>query len=279
MSCGGGFTLARVTNRDEGNNCTKRKSINIFSWGFTAMGRLGLGRFGSKSESSKSPPIGSEQTKVPWCQCNPISISNLEEEEIIDISAGAKHALASNSKGEVFAWGSNSAGECSVLNIDAIEMDQTQISTLWDDVWAPRKIHFFGNADTGIQAKSVAAGGIHSAALDRNGLVYSWGGGGHGDCLGHGDVPTYEYGIRQKVDASKRQFNVMTGCLRPPKWALPRTIEALKRFRISNMKLGTKHGTALTDSGTMYIWGDHSPDLQKVSYILILNLAKRKHSH
>ncbi len=246
----------------------------------TGSGRLGQGRLKSKQPTST---FGPQRSNIPWCQCNPAIITKFENEQIIDISAGAKHALAVTSKGEVYAWGSNSAGECSVTAIDDATLARSEMAryaarldgfeevrapTLWDDIWLPRKISFFGNTESNIQAKSVCAGGIHSAVLDNNGKLYTWGGGGHGDCLGHGDVSTYEYGIREKVDTSKRQFNVMSGHLRPPKWAVPRMVQSLKECTISAVSLGTKHGAAITSSGRMYVWGDHSGKLIRVSFCI-----------
>ena len=39
----------------------------------------------------------------------------------------------------------------------------------------------------GVFAVSASAGGLHSAVVDSAGKVWTWGGGGHGACLGHGE--------------------------------------------------------------------------------------------
>ena len=246
----------------------------MFSWGLTANGRLGLGRL-------KSSSYDTNETKIPWCQCNPTMIQNLILEDIIDVSAGTKHALAVTSKGDVYAWGSNSAGECSVMytasnNTESIAMsiqsvglhsiDQVKAPTIWDDVWVPRKITYFGDGKAEIQAKSVAAGGSHSAVVDKDGILYSWGGGGDNQCLGHGDSSNYEYGIRQQTDALQRQFNTMSGHLQSPPWAFPRIMKGLRHCKVSSVSLGGKHGAALTDTNMIYVWGKQQPDIIKVKF-------------
>lgn len=214
------------------------------------MGRLGHGK--DPSTFTESP-----RQKVPWCQCSPTLMKTFINETVEDVSAGMTHALANNSKGEVFAWGSNIFGQCSVTRRKVETANTTQQTNLWNDIWIPQKLLYFGNSSQSIRAKLVFAGSIHSAVLNFDGKVYSWGGGGNGDCLGHGDISsTYEYGISENADNSFRQFKTMSGDLQPPKWALPRMIQGLKDYRISKLSLGFKHGAALTDSGNMYMWGD-----------------------
>ncbi len=277
MSCGGGFSLARASERSDKHEIVIRRQVKVFSWGLTAMGRLGQGK-------SRKFSIDSNQSQIPWCQCSPKVIPTLSEEYVIGIAAGMKHALAVNKKGEVYAWGSNSAGECSVVDFNKDELtvftmnrhydqlrglEQEKAPSIWDDIWVPRKLPYFGNTTTNIQAIAVAAGDIHSAALDKDGRVHSWGGGGQNYCLGHGDIASYEYGIRHQVDVSKRQFNAMSGNLETPTWATPRLIKGLLHSKITSISLGAKHGAALTDSDTFYVWGDQFQDIKEVTFIVI----------
>lgn len=274
-----------------------RKS-SIYSWGKTARGRLGVGK--PKRSRSKSKSV--ESTQIPWCLCYPSELKTLEGQDIVDISAGSKHALAVNAHGQVYAWGSNTSGECSVVcmkgssytrsdsrrnraRILGVEIFDSPLS-LWDDIWIPRRVPFFGNESSNIRVKQVSAGGIHSAAVDSNGLVYTWGGGGHGDCLGHGDINEYEYGITEKMDASRRQLQAMSGHLQVPVWAEPRQVEALKHCKARTVELGTKHGAIITDWGCMYSWGDQlctPTDMVRVFTFLyisatITNFIQPKHS-
>ena len=263
-------------------NTGDRKS-SIHSWGKTSRGRLGVGkpkRFKTKSKSDGS-------TQIPWCLCYPSELKTLEDQDIVDISAGSKHALAVNVYGQVYAWGSNTSGECSVVCMEGSSLSRSDSRrnrarilgaemfnsplSLWDDVWIPRRLPFFGNESTNIRIKQVSAGGIHSAAVDSNGLVYTWGGGGHGDCLGHGDINEYEYGITEKMDASRRQLQAMSGHLQVPVWAEPREVETLKHCKAKKVELGIKHGAIITESGCLYSWGDQlctSTDI--VSFFILL---------
>ena len=110
------------------------------------------------------------------------------------------HCLAVTAKGEVYAWGQNDAGQCSVTPIHptvanaATKRHMEAMSkgekppippSVWDDVMTPRKVPPFLTG--GVFAVSASAGGLHSAVIDSAGKVWTWGGGGHGACLGHGE--------------------------------------------------------------------------------------------
>lgn len=271
ISCGGGFTLVRTlerSNSDESNTST------VYSWGKTERGRLGIGKL---KPLRKAPMPQDAQEQIPWCQCYPTVLKSLEGEEIVDISAGSKHALAVNTKGKVFAWGSNSSGECCAVNIrqslsTKITRCKTPHQSVWDDLWIPREVSFFGNNITKVMAKNVSAGGIQSAAIDSNGLVYTWGGGGHVDCLGHGDISEYEYGISEKMDASRRQFQAMSGHLEAPQWATPRVLDSLKNYRAVKVDLGAKHGAVVTDSGCIFSWGNEASSEPSMVRMMLGNI-------
>ena len=252
-------------------------TTEVLSWGMISRGRLGTGR--PKPEVEVTMFGKRKLKKIPRCESTPTVISRLAGQCIVDISAGTNHALAVSSSGEVYAWGCNSRGECGVVELDSSSLRRTELQrhrdqyngvkeakppSLWDDVWVPRKIPNFG-PDAGVTIASAAAGGIHSAAVDTHGLVYTWGGGGNSECLGHGDISSYEYGADEKSDALRRQVLAMSGCLKAPKWAVPRVLESIKHDKISHVSLGAKHGVALSSTGSMYVWGDESLRIQKVS--------------
>ena len=258
-----------------GMGTNNRRKGCVFSWGLKTRGRLGLDR-----------PNDDEKCKY---QSKPIEITTFADEEIIDISAGKKHALAVSAAGCVFAWGANSAGECSVVPVESSILSEVEkrrsnnrydgvedipLPSLWDDVWAPRKVIFQSNGT--IKARSVSAGGIHSAVVDSQGFVYTWGGGGQSSCLGHGDIPHYEFGQRERDDATRRKQLLLSGYLVSPKWAEPRLIEGLAHECVFNVSLGERHGAAVTKSGSVYIWGDDAPKVQKVSYLHYRRLIKLK---
>lgn len=77
--------------------------------------------------------------------------------DIIAISAGDRHSLALDAHGHVFAWGANDKGQLG-----------TRSTTLGA---TPRPERVDGLA--GMMA--IAAGTVHSLALDRSGAVFAWG--------------------------------------------------------------------------------------------------------
>ena len=81
--------------------------------------------------------------------------------------------------------------------------------------------------DAGIERASLACGDWHTAALTSDGVVYTWGRGGHGQ-LGHGDT--------------SRQIT-------------PKRVEALARTSVRALACGDWHTAALTSDGVVYTWG------------------------
>lgn len=84
----------------------------------------------------------------------PIQISGLQN--IVRISAGGSHALALRDDGTVWAWGNNGFGELGQNNQTDSGLTPLQVSGLTNIV-------------------DITAGGNISAALSRNGDLYSWG--------------------------------------------------------------------------------------------------------
>ena len=247
------------------SHTSNNKGVYVFSWGLNSEGRLGLGKPKVEVESTHFQ-LGMNRKKVPRYQISPTLISKLENYEVVHISAGKAHALAATSKGEVFAWGRNNAGQCSKVctHSSLLKSSETNISNeqqnfvsevkFLEDVWIPRKIPKFG--ERGIIATLVSAGGIHSSAVDCNGSLYTWGGGGE-ECLGHGEISQYKYGINHIVDQRMRHLLKLSGHIRIPKWMLPRKVENLKHEKVVHVSLGSKHGAVYTKSGTIYQWGDY----------------------
>ncbi len=255
------------------------KTVEVYSWGIIANGRLGHGMPKPKIETTL---FGQPKVKnTPRFQSLPQSISTLVKHSVVDISAGNSHSLAVSNEGYVFAWGSNDYGACGVTGIDPDRLRGTEtkrytslslsdlrngvtLPSLWDDVWVPRRVPIYHD-EKDVTISSVAAGGIHSAALDVDGLVYTWGGGGQDDCLGHGDISSYEF---QNKDTNTLRNHVlaMSGSLQPPQWSVPRVLESMKEVQIKQISLGDRHGAALSKLGSLYVWGLKSVPMREVRY-------------
>lgn len=96
----------------------------------------------------------------------PEKIASLSDHKIVAISSGWDHCLALSDVGKVFSWGSGQNGKLghgNDVNIPA----PTLIQSLADV------------SDTdGTKIVTISAGCEHSACIDSNGVMYTW---GHGD--------------------------------------------------------------------------------------------------
>ena len=193
-----------------------KRNRKVISWGLLSHGRLGIGKPVREVEKTY---FGQRKYKDPKSyESIPSIVTNLSDKNIVDISAGTDHALALSESGEVFAWGANALGQCGATDIEPLQLRRNELQrhrdryngiresqplSIFDDVWVPRKIPQFGHS-RGTLIKSISAGGIHSAAIDKNGLVYTWGGGGNSSCLGHGENSRYEFGNNEKNDSDRK---------------------------------------------------------------------------
>lgn len=126
------------------------------------------------------------------------------------IACGLNHTLAIDNEGSVWSWGKSDFGKCGHGN----DSDQEY----------PKKVE----ALSGVVAESVACGEFHSAVVDVEGRLYTWGWGGSwfsgGGQLGHGD--------RQSVDRPKLVSSLDDG-----------------GYRVKSVSCGEAHTLVLTDDG------------------------------
>ena len=125
------------------------------------------------------------------------------------IACGTNHTLAIDDEGQVWAWGKAEYGK-----LPGMKEDQPY----------PIKVDAF----KGVDAESVACGDFHSAVVDTEGRLYTWGWGGTwlagGGQLGHG--------TRNDED-------------------VPKIVEALDDggYRVASVSCGEGHTLILTDDG------------------------------
>lgn len=140
--------------------------------------------------------------------------------KITSITAGANHALALDSNGAVFAWGS---GQQNQLGRRVVE--RTKIEGL-----RPRQFGLPNGPKKGIVA--IETGSYHSFAISKTGDVYSWGLNNFG-----------ETGIPD--NAGQDDAVILK----------PQVIEALKGKNVTSIKGGGHHSLAATEDGDCLIWG------------------------
>jgi alpha-tubulin suppressor-like RCC1 family protein len=133
------------------------------------------------------------------------------------IGAGDEHSLAVKSDGTAYAWGYND--DCQ-LGLG----EDTCRPTGLDNLFYPYPMAVDFPSDRLMQA--IAGGGVHSLALEDNGIVWSWGGNSHGQ-LGVGDEPLH--------------------------YESPVLVKNL--FDVKAIAAGENHSLALRNDGTVWAWG------------------------
>ncbi|WP_051327499.1 thrombospondin type 3 repeat-containing protein [Desulfatibacillum aliphaticivorans] len=180
------------------------------------------------------------------------------------VAAGYRHSLALTSGGEVFAWGSNGAG-------------QLGLGTSGDgaDERTPQKVNALSNVT------ALAAGEFHSLALARDGSVWSWGNNLWGQLgLGTSGSNT-DKATPQKVEALSNVVAIVAGSYHTlalardgSVWAwgdnyygqlglgtsglgadesTPQKVEALSNA--AAIVAGDNHSLALARDGSVWSWG------------------------
>jgi regulator of chromosome condensation len=148
----------------------------------------------------------------------PVLIDDLKN--VVDIKAGANHALALDKKGAVFAWGSGQQNQLGRRIVERIKVEGLK----------PREFGLPKSAAKGIV--SIETGAYHSFAISKNGDVYAWGLNNFG-----------ETGIMD--NAGQDEAAIMR----------PQVIEALKGKKVISIKGGGHHSLAATEDGTCLAWG------------------------
>ena len=188
VRCGFNFTLATL-DTPSGKNV-------LFGFGKNNKGQLGVG---DTKDSAVLQPVGFQ---------DPVSVTSF--------ACGWFHALASDVRGRLYAWGGSQQGNKPVCGLGYGDgKDTPQL--------APQRV-------SAVTAKvtQVVCGHDHSACLDANGGVWVWGSNGSGQ-LGNGE---------RGVDRAA------------PQLLTPALIPAARQIAA-----GRSHTAAVSKSGALYAWG------------------------
>lgn len=139
---------------------------------------------------------------------------------ITSIKAGANHALAMDTKGAVFAWGS---GQQNQLGRRIVERNKAE-------GLFPREFGLPKGPKT--RVTSISTGAYHSFAISKTGDIYAWGLNNFG-----------ETGI---MDNAGQDDAVIVN---------PKVVTALRGKNITSIKGGGHHSLAATEDGSCLIWG------------------------
>jgi alpha-tubulin suppressor-like RCC1 family protein len=171
----------------------------VYTWGRPEFGQLGQGEVGNQS--------------VPWVLAQPLT-----QVEIIEVSCGWQHTLAMTIEGFVFSWGLNINGQLGVGDYDDRNTPQLIESIIVN------------------KASKISAGHSHSAMIDQNCSLYTWGANPDGRLC--------------------RKISYYKLSMRPKSTNKPTLWTSVKKDRIVGMSLGFDHSLFLREDGVVYACGN-----------------------
>ena len=196
------------------------RNRNVWAWGRNIFGQVGNGVV-------SNAVFGPVQVCAPGQTATPCTefLSNIRA-----IAAGGRHSLAVDIDSNVWAWGDNTYGQLGRnLGVSsAVPVHNIALFAQLHELPGPPSV------------KSVAAGAVHSLALDSNGIVWAWGNNGFGQ-LGLGNYI-------------------------PPAGAIVVFASPISAFPagtvITAIAAGTYQSLALDNAGNVWAWGqNHSGQL------------------
>ena len=113
---------------------------SVFTWGLNSFGQLGQGRQDGPVDPNPVPAIVPGPT------------------DVVDVDGGNLHCLARTATGDLWTWGYNTEGQ----------VGNGEVTPANTGVLSAVKLSLTSVVD-------IAAGGIHSAAVDSTGTVWAWG--------------------------------------------------------------------------------------------------------
>ena len=223
-----------------GHSLALKQDGSVWAWGDNDWGQLG---------------DGSSATDRP----TPVQVVNLGD--VIAIAAGFGHSMALTADGRVWAWGANTSGQLGDASVD--------------DRLTPVRVKMSPGL-AGVVV-GIAAGGVHSLALELDSRVWTWGGNAYGQ-LGNGDTTDRSLPVRPvrvedvvalaggfgqslvlKVDGSVWAWGSNEwGELGDDTTTNRLTqVQVLNLAGVTRIAAGFFHSLALKTDGSAWAWGDN----------------------
>eukprot|EP00913_Durusdinium_trenchii_P023954 g22496.t1 len=192
---------------------------DVHSWGSGEMGQLGFPLLEDATHAAVVAKRCADQDGYPYEPTAGL-IKAFKQVKICQIAGGDGHTAAVTVHGKLYSWGASACGQLG--HCDTAHM--------------PKDVEGYPYQPD-VCIVQIACGDAHTVALSREGLLYSWGGGGCGQ-LGHSET--------SKMPKDE------DGC---PYQLTPRVVEHLRPHVVSSVACGKAHTIAVSQRGRMFTWG------------------------
>ncbi|CAK9078471.1 unnamed protein product [Durusdinium trenchii] len=191
----------------------------VHSWGSGEMGQLGFPLL---------EDLPKDQDGYPYEPTAGL-IKAFKQVKICQIAGGDGHTAAVTVHGKLYSWGASACGQLG--HCDTAHMPKDV------EGYPYQPVPLLVSSLQDVCIVQIACGDAHTVALSREGLLYSWGGGGCGQ-LGHSET--------SKMPKDE------DGC---PYQLTPRVVEHLRPHVVSSVACGKAHTIAVSQRGRMFTWG------------------------
>jgi len=192
---------------------------DVHSWGSGEMGQLGFPLL---------EDLPKDQDGYPYEPTAGL-IKAFERMKICQIAGGDGHTAAVTIHGKLYSWGASACGQLGHSDTEHMPKDV--------EGYPYQPVPLLVESLQDVCIVQIACGDAHTVALSREGLLYSWGGGGCGQ-LGHSET--------SKMPKDE------DGC---PYQPTPRVVDHLRPHVVATIACGKAHTIAVSDRGRMYTWG------------------------
>jgi alpha-tubulin suppressor-like RCC1 family protein len=234
--------------------CVTREG-HVYAWGSNRFGQLGdaTAAGGGSSTGNKS---SREISSATGGRSLPRRVEDLKHHPCVAVAAGERHSVALTSKGEVYVWGDNNAGQLGVPRRSGIQKVQ-RVEALWGQSSQPKIATAIAASD---QSTLVLTG--PTPGLTHVNSIYEWGHGNHVPMRVHFDNSRLDgdAGGGRRDGFSKSNSRTKS----------PASLSSLASHsgRVANpvaIACGRYHNAAITTDGRVYSWGLHAESLGRIN--------------
>ncbi|MGL4948730.1 MAG: leucine-rich repeat protein, partial [Mycoplasma sp.] len=215
------------------NSSALDKDGTMYTWGDNSFGQLGNGDSGEGKISRVPIKVNNNSGTIdsPW---------NFSNENLTQISLGSEHSSALDKNGIMYTWGNNDSGQ---LGDNRENKDKTKPIKVFDNKgFIDDNEWIFSNKNL----VQISLGGNHSSALDKDGVMYTWGDDSYGQ-LGNDNYAVGQYAQNKPIKVRDKPLNPSEDSY------------TFKNGNVTQISLGVSHSGAVIEE-EIYVWGGNKYD-------------------